>query len=52
MTGSATRQTEMLRGFKALYNYYGSLAPGKFCQEFTDVFLFSVYFILRATLKC
>ena len=27
-------------------------ARTKFCQEFTDVFLFSVHFILRATLNC
>ena len=49
---SSFESNELLCGFMALYNYYDPSAPGlSMCQEFTDVFLFSVYFILRATLN-
>ena len=43
---------EMLCGFMALYNYSGPLGPGLNFVKNIDVFLFSVYFILRATLNC
>ena len=46
-------------GLKRNVWFYGALqllrsfsARTNFCQEFTDVFLFSVYFILRATVNC